>query len=247
MLVLALDTATVGCTAALVEFRGADDAGTVLAAQSERMERGQSEALLPMVARVLGEAGVRPTDLGLIAVTVGPGAFTGIRIGLAAAKGLGLALGAPVAGVTTLEAVAGAVPRGSAQRILVALDSKREEFFVQLFDGASTVPTALSPPAAVSPDRLAAFVEGQGSSLGIVGDAAEAALRALRSSAVETFAIPGFELPVAAAFACLARDRHGGPQALAATPLYLRPPDVTPGPMPRTNDNRRRPPAEVAP
>ena len=101
MRLLALDTATSACSAALWQD------GTVLARHLQPMARGQSEALLPMVAAVMAEAGLAFADLDLLAVTVGPGTFTGIRIGLAAARGLALATGLPLAGIATTEAVAG--------------------------------------------------------------------------------------------------------------------------------------------
>ena len=104
MRLLALDTATAACSVAL--WRD----GAVLARRFEAMLRGQSEALMPMVGAVLAEAGCGFKDLDAIAVTVGPGAFTGLRIGLAAARGMALAAELPLIGVTTLEAVVHGVP-----------------------------------------------------------------------------------------------------------------------------------------
>ncbi len=116
MRILALDTATSACSAALWHD------GRVCARRLVRMERGQSEALMPMVLDVLAEAGCGFSQLDLLAVTVGPGAFTGLRIGLAAARGMALASGIPCLGVTTLEAVAHGVPEGerAADPLLVA-------------------------------------------------------------------------------------------------------------------------------
>ena len=96
--ILALDAATTACSAALWVD------GKIVARRFQAMNRGQAEALLPMVAEVLAEAQMTKPDL--IAVTVGPGAFTGIRIGLAAARGLGLAWNIPVAGISTTLALA---------------------------------------------------------------------------------------------------------------------------------------------
>ena len=120
MKILALDSATSACSAAV----WAD--GRVMARRHAEMARGQSEALVPMVAEVMAEVGLGFADLDLLAVTVGPGAFTGIRIGLAAARALALAAGLPLAGVSTLEAVAAAAP-ADGRPLLVVLDSKREE------------------------------------------------------------------------------------------------------------------------
>ncbi len=93
---------------------------------------------MPMIQGVMEEAGLAWADLALIGVTVGPGAFTGIRIGLAAARGMALAGGFAIAGVGSCEAVAHAVPaeerRG--RSLLVAIDSKRSDLFFQTFDAA---------------------------------------------------------------------------------------------------------------
>jgi tRNA threonylcarbamoyl adenosine modification protein YeaZ len=101
--VLGLDATGSACSAALLR----DD--RALAHRFAAMERGQAEALVPMIASVLAEAALPVAALDLIAVTVGPGAFTGVRIGLAAARGLALASGVPALGVTSFAAVAAAV------------------------------------------------------------------------------------------------------------------------------------------
>ena len=109
--------------------------GRMAAERTEAMERGQAEALLPMIDEMLTAAGLRFADLDLIAVTIGPGSFTGLRIGLAAARGLALASGLPCVGVTNFAAVAAAI--APAQRggrpLVVALESKRAELFLQWF------------------------------------------------------------------------------------------------------------------
>ena len=95
MKILAFDSATSACSAAI--WRD----GEIPARRFVAMERGQSEALIPMVVEVLKEAGLTYAEIDFIAVTVGPGSFTGVRIGLAAARGMALAGGLPVVGVTT--------------------------------------------------------------------------------------------------------------------------------------------------
>jgi tRNA threonylcarbamoyl adenosine modification protein YeaZ len=130
-LVLAFDTSAARCAAALVS------GDRVLAARDEATERGQAERLLPMLEEALAEAGVGWGALDGIAVCTGPGNFTGIRIAVAAARGLALALGVPAVGVTAFEALAG---EGAAT---VAIEDRRGTVFVQRFrDGA-----ALGPPA----------------------------------------------------------------------------------------------------
>lgn len=213
MRLLALDTATVACSVALRVD------GVIIARHHADMARGQSEALMPMIAKVLDEAGLAFTNLDLLAVTVGPGAFTGIRIGLAAAKGLALATGLPLAGIATTEAVAAAVPFDErlGRTILVALDSKREEMWVQTF-AADLTP--LAPPMAALPDVAAAFVAGP---CVIVGDAAGRLLPLLPHATLST--APG--APDAAFVAELAEHHWSRGTALPAEPLYLRAPDVT--------------------
>ena len=151
MRILALDAATTACSVALWVD------GRICARQFEVMSRGQSEALLPMVEQVLAETEQIVPDL--IAVTVGPGAFTGIRIGLAAARGLGLAWNIPVTGISTTLALAATVNPSQRQghRIVVVLDSKREDRWVQVFDDQLQ---PLTPPSSVMPDQIAGLIKG---------------------------------------------------------------------------------------
>jgi tRNA threonylcarbamoyladenosine biosynthesis protein TsaB len=214
--ILALDTATSACSAAL--WRD----GRVCARRLARMERGQSEALMPMILDVLAEAGCGFSQLDLLAVTVGPGAFTGLRIGLAAARGLALASGVPCLGVTTLEAVADGVPEGErgAGPLLVVLDTKRADVYAQVF-APDLGP--LGPPQALPPGALGGLVPAR--RILVAGDAAARAAGALAEAgvAVTLSAAPG--LPDAATVAGLAarRWRPGEPVDPPA-PLYLRPP-----------------------
>ena len=101
------------------------------------MDRGQSEVLIPMAREVLAEAGADFPSIDVFGVTTGPGAFTGLRIGLAAARGMALASGRPLVGVSTFEAVAHGVPAEELEgrrSVLVAVESRREDIFVQSFD-----------------------------------------------------------------------------------------------------------------
>src|ERR1700761_2687145 len=118
MKVLAFDCSGASCAAAVL-------VGDRVAAQRfTAMERGQAEALLPMIDAVLREASLATTQLDLIVVTTGPGSFTGLRIGLAAGRGLSLASGIPALGVPSFDAIA--VPEAETP-LIIALDSKREE------------------------------------------------------------------------------------------------------------------------
>src|SRR5690242_1080658 len=134
MKVLAFDSSGSGCAAAVVSGE------RVLAHESVAMLRGQAEHLVPMIAHVMTASGVGFGALELIAVTLGPGAFTGVRIGIATAQGLALATSVPALGLGSFEAVAAAVPDAllAGRALLVAIESRREEVFLQAFDSTRT-------------------------------------------------------------------------------------------------------------
>lgn len=217
--ILALDTATNACSAAVWTD------GAVRSRRFETMVRGHAERLVPMLAEVTAEAGLNPKHADLIAVTVGPGAFTGLRVGLAAARGLALAAGTPCLGLTTMEAIAAAVAdRGDG--LVVALDSKRADLYVQMFGPTGA---ALSDAVALAPEVLADFVGGDvsaGAALTVAGDAAETAAGLLTAAG---FTVRDAEVlyPDASVIAELAAGRWTPGQEVARpAPLYLRPPDA---------------------
>ena len=149
--VLALDCATIACSAAV--WRD----GEVVARRLRPGRRGHAEVLMPMVQDVMAEADLAYDALDAIAATVGPGTFTGLRIGLAAARGLALAAGLPLVGVTTLEAIAHGVPESAraGRAVLVVLDARRGQVYAQAF-GPDLAPRG--QPAAVAPGVGAARV-----------------------------------------------------------------------------------------
>jgi tRNA threonylcarbamoyladenosine biosynthesis protein TsaB len=216
---LAIETAGSACSAAVGRGR------VVLAAEREPMRYGHAEALLPMIDRVAMASGVPRAALDGVAVAVGPGGFTGIRVGLGAAQGIALALKARLIGVTSFAAVAAALPAGTGTA-LVALDSRREDLYIQLFDRASGVP--LGEPAAIMPAALAehAGALAGNSRLLIAGDSAEIAAAALGGrfdTEIAAESAPDARGVLAAAFRQIAREPTDGP----VRPVYLRPPDVT--------------------
>lgn len=225
MKLLAIDSAGAACSAAVWDGDG------VAARRFEAMDRGHAERLMPMVRAVMDEASGSEAGPGAfealdgIAVTVGPGAFTGVRIGLAAARAIGLAAALPVTGFTTLEVVA-AAQRPHAWPILVALESKRADKYVQLF-GEDLAP--LSAPAAVLPRDLASILPLPPAA--VCGDAATPVAAALADAGWRTPALDGPDLSDAAVLAGLAGARwreimrQGAPSM--PRPLYLRPPDAT--------------------
>jgi len=194
------------------------------------MMHGQAEALLPMIDDVVGAAGLTPSALELIAVTTGPGSFTGIRVGLAAARGIALASGRPLFGISSFESVAEALPRGvlADRCLLVALESRRADLYFQLFDCGLN---PLSRPAAGLPETLAAVVApASGRGILIAGDAAALAAEAL----ARQFDVTVLEAaPVTGALQKALRQWRCGAVAGVVRPLYLRSPDVTlaPGTM----------------
>ncbi|MEJ1159658.1 tRNA (adenosine(37)-N6)-threonylcarbamoyltransferase complex dimerization subunit type 1 TsaB [Prosthecomicrobium sp. N25] len=219
MLTLALDTALDACAVALLRD------GRILAAVTRDIGRGHAEVLMAVVAEALAAAGgLRIKDCDRFGVTVGPGSFTGIRVGLAAARGFGLAAGRPVVPVTTLEAIA-ADAAGSTDPqapILVALDARRGEVYAGLFAAApGSEPVPLSAPAALPLAEAAALAVRAGAVLAgsgaaLVAAAAPSPLRILgeaRYPRVETVA------RLAAA-----RPAPGRPPG----PVYLRAADAKP-------------------
>jgi tRNA threonylcarbamoyladenosine biosynthesis protein TsaB len=215
--VLAFDTAGNGCSAAVLHD------GKIRARRFAAMARGQSEQLLPMIETVLGEAGVAITALDLIAVTVGPGAFTGLRIGIAAARGLALASGVPALGITSFTAVAAQVPRQTrvGRVLVVALDSRRAELYLQAFDGEGG---PLGDGALVAPADLADWVPS--GPLLLAGDAAPILAAALAGRRPEV--APGSGIADAADVARLAAAAwRPGLRPAPPRPLYLRAPDTT--------------------
>ena len=178
---------------------------------------------MPMIVEIMAEVGETLRALSAVAVTVGPGAFTGIRIGLAAARGIGLAASIPVVGVTTFAAVAEAVSEAERadRTLLVLLDSKRGDVFAQQFSSARLAmgsPTILAPEA--MPDRLAhgSFILA-GDGIAIVRRHLDAVGLGVAYAAADG---PADARWVAQLAARAIVERTG----LPPTPLYLRAPEV---------------------
>jgi tRNA threonylcarbamoyladenosine biosynthesis protein TsaB len=148
--ILAFDTSAAHCAAALMF------ADRVIL-REEAMEKGQAERLLPLLEEVLAEGGIGWRDLKAIAVGTGPGNFTGVRISVAAARGIALGLGIPAVGVTRLEALAHGLPRP----VTVVEDARRGAVYVQAFTDAGPGEAQLMPatgafgPAPAMPLALA--------------------------------------------------------------------------------------------
>ena len=209
MNVLAIDTASV-CAAALART------GLATIARRTDIARGHAEALMPMIEQILAEAAIDYAALDMIAAAVGPGSFTGLRTGLAAARGLSLALGKPTFGVSSLEAVAYAAnPR---RPLLVALETKRTELYVQMF-GADLRPAA-EPLVCLPQDIPALMPAGE---VCVAGDAAHRLRGLVRAAFLDT---PVGDAAIIAAIALARRERNV--EGLSLRPLYLSPPLAVP-------------------
>ena len=220
MIILSFDTALEACSAALFDT----EHGNVLAARGETMQRGHAEALMPMIAAVMDEAGLAYDALGRIAVTIGPGSFTGVRVGVSAARGLALAARKPAIGIGTLEAFAAGLDTGAP--FLIAHDARRGELYVQAFDShraPENAPQVLPPEKAARLWREGLTIHGTGAAM--LADAVRAAGGAPYVS--DTPLPPGPD-PVAIARLAAAQPLPDVPPA----PLYLRPPDAKPQPPP---------------
>lgn len=158
MTVLGIETATSLCGAAVVS------GGTVRSAHAVEGRHIHAEQLMSIIDRSLAQAGVLLRDLDAIAVSIGPGSFTGLRIGLSAAKGLALAAGKPIVPVPTLEAIARQAVRAGAaappRQILPVLDARRDEVYCQLFEAAGASVRALDQERDMT---VAALVDSLGS------------------------------------------------------------------------------------
>jgi tRNA threonylcarbamoyladenosine biosynthesis protein TsaB len=240
--VLGFDTATPAVSVAL------HDGERVIAAASALDSRRHSELLTPMIAKVLADAGVPRTDLDAVAVGVGPGPYTGLRVGVVTARVLGSVLGLPVHGVCSLDIIAASAreglgppppaataagsspradtvaPAGPGREFLVATDARRQEVYWARYDAAGR--------------RVAGPQVGRA---GVIPDAAELAVAGAGGPLYpEAFGeVIGSAYPDAGVLCrlvagSLTAPSPGHPPLLAADPLYLRRPDARePGPPKR--------------
>jgi tRNA threonylcarbamoyladenosine biosynthesis protein TsaB len=219
LILLAFDTAQGALSAAVMDGEG------VLAAAFEPRTRGHAEALMPLLETVLAEAALGFAGLDALAVTVGPGTFTGLRVGLAAARGLALARALPLIGVTTLEAIAEPAGAGADETCVALFDARRDEVYMQAFS-SSLAP--LTPPLLVALDEaLSHLPDGRlvlaGTGAPLLAPRLEAAGRSFRLS-------PAKPQPDAQAVGriALARIAAQGLDAFRVPPepLYIRAPDA---------------------
>ncbi len=219
MNILALDTSMGACSVAVLLAKGASPR---IVSREEPMTRGHAEALMPMIAEVMDEAGLGFAALDLIAATVGPGSFTGVRIAIAAARGFALVTGAKVWGTDSLTVMANvARDLGASGPFAIAVDARRGMLYLGLYDsdGARLEGPLLTTPedaVATLPESLSVVV---GSGAAALAEAAASQGRALKAE------FPDLQ-PNAAALAALAFAANE--TVLTLCPLYLRPPDAKP-------------------
>ena len=214
MLILALDTSMAACSVCVYDA----GPGLVLGARHEFMDRGQAEALAPMVQETMGLAGVAFKDLARIAVTTGPGTFTGVRIGLAMARGLGVALNIPMTGINSLAAIA-CNEAASDLPTVVAVDARANEIYFAYYDASGHELTA---PVIVALTEAYKLMPPH--PVRILGTAADLLLSVMNGQ--KHVRSEAGDLPVAANFVKLAASIPAS--TVPPEPLYLRPPDVKP-------------------
>ena len=212
MRVLAFDTTQAACSVAVYD----SDAGDCVSHRLEKMQRGHAEALPGMIGNVMDRAGLDYAAIDRLAVTTGPGTFTGVRIGLAAARGAALALDIPVCGIGSLEAVAAAIEAPADTPVLAAFDARRGEVYAQLFEDDK----AKTAPRLVSVDEAAGLA---GRKRAIVAGTAASMLAQRAGNLTPASACP---LPDARTVARLAAGRTD--TGKTAEPVYLRKADAKP-------------------
>jgi len=218
MRVLAIDTALAACSAAILDT----SQGGILASESTPMLRGHAEALMPLLARVMKASGIAFRELDRVVVTTGPGSFTGLRVGIAAARGFGVATGLPVVGVSTLSAYAapylGADDNGP---VVAAIDARHHNVYLQVFapDGR----TLIAPRLAALNEAVLAASDAASS---IVGSAAQMVAGSLPVAAPAPVTVDASDAPDigwVAQIGAVAPDTKSPPK-----PQYLRAPAAQP-------------------
>ena len=218
MLILAIDTALDACAAGVLDT----DAGRLIAQESLPMKRGHAEALMPLIARVIKASGMAFAALDRIAVTTGPGSFTGLRVGLSAARGIGLAANKPVVGLTTLTAYAAPiVAQNAAQPVISAIDARHDHVYFQVVSGDGS--SLVRPRVAPVEEALAAAQFGAPY---LVGNAARILADRWPADAPPPFKVDPQPAPDINWVAWL--GAAVSPDAAPARPYYLRAPDAKP-------------------
>jgi tRNA threonylcarbamoyladenosine biosynthesis protein TsaB len=218
MLILAIDTALDACAAAVLDT----ETGKLIAQESQAMKRGHAEALMPLIGRVISASGTAFVDLGRIAVTTGPGSFTGLRVGLSAARGIALAANIPVVGVTTLTAYAAPiVSRNGEHPVVSAIDARHDHVYLQVVSGNGSA--LVRPRVAPMAEALDTWRYGTPY---LVGNAASLIAERWPSDATPPFKVDMQPAPDISWVGWL--GAAVSPNTAPARPFYLRAPDAKP-------------------
>ncbi len=218
MLILAIDTALDACAAGVLDT----DAARLIAQELQAMKRGHAEALMPLIGRVIRESGVAFAALDRIAVTTGPGSFTGLRVGLSAARGIGLAADKPVVGLSTLTAYAApVVGQNAPQPVVSAIDARHDQVYFQVVSGDGG--SLMRPRVAPIEEALGAAQFG---AVHLVGNAAQILADRWPADALPPFKVDPQPAPDIAWLAWL--GAAVSPDIAPARPYYLRAPDAKP-------------------
>jgi tRNA threonylcarbamoyladenosine biosynthesis protein TsaB len=214
MRVLAIDTALAACSVTLLDT----EQDAIVAGETRMMERGHAEALIPLIARVMDKAALAFRQLDRIAVTVGPGSFTGLRVGIAAARAIALVSGKSAVGVSTLAAYAAPFVAQDTDPVVAAIDARHDHVYLQVFGSGSRT---LIAPGIVS---VRAAAQAAGENARLVGSAAQL-VAAVWSEDKKPPALieprPAPDVSWVARLGAAATEGDAPPR-----PLYLRAPDA---------------------
>ena len=223
MKILALETSAKAVSAAIT------DGGRVLASGYQDTGLTHSRTLMPIVAHLFQNTGLTLQDCGAVAVAAGPGSFTGIRIGVSAAKGLAFSGDKPAVGVSTLAAMARNVSFAGGL-VVCAMDARRNQIYNALFDAETGLPRRLTPDRAIGLAELAEELRGDARPKTVVGDGAGLCAEFLRTHGVPCRLAPAHLVMQCAASVGLEAEalaEAGGlVTAQELSPVYLRPPQA---------------------
>jgi tRNA threonylcarbamoyladenosine biosynthesis protein TsaB len=218
MRVLAIDTALAACSVAVLDT----EQGEILARESAPMIRGHAEALMPLVATVMEDTGLAFAQLDRIAVTTGPGSFTGLRVGISAARGIALAAEKPAVGLSTLQAYAAPhLANDDGLPVVAAIDARHQHVYLQVFGMGGR--TLIAPKLAPLSEAVRAAAQATAR---IVGSAAQAVADRLSAHDAWPRTVDQRDAPDIAWVARVGATLQEGQSP--PTPQYLRAPDAQP-------------------
>ena len=218
MRVLAIDTALAACSAAVLDTGD----GGIVASESVPMTRGHAEALMPLLVQLMQGAGMDFRDIDRVVVTTGPGSFTGLRVGISAARGIALAAGKPAVGLSTLAAYAAPhMATDETVPVVAAIDARHAHVYLQVFGPGGRTHTAprLSPLA----EAVRAAAAARSCIVGSAAQSVAAGLTDLDPSPTAVDARPAPDIAWVARMGAVVPEGKSPPK-----PQYLRAPDAQP-------------------